>query len=322
MKAPAFWDKLGLIPTLLSPFACLYAKAAAARWQHITPVNIDVPVICVGNITMGGAGKTPVALAIGERCKALGIGAFFLSRGYGGERIEPLLVNPALHDAQEVGDEPLLLARSLPTVVSKNRVDGARMAQAYGAQVIIMDDGFQNPSLAKDLSLLVIDGQYGLGNGQVFPAGCLREPAQAALARASAVIAINAQDALPFTVPDSLRVLHATTSPGEGLGAIQGKTVAAFCGIARPEKFFSMLAASGVTLGVTRAFADHHRYTAHDLSALIASGLPLVTTAKDAVRLPPEVRSLVQVVELSLAFEDMVALDALITDTMKHHESN
>src|SRR6266702_4634659 len=150
-----------------------------------------VPLICVGNPTLGGAGKTPAALAIGRFLKAAGERPFFLSRGYGGRARGPLVVDPGRHGAREVGDEPLLLARIAPTVVARARPAGAAVARARGASVIVMDDGFQNPSLAKDFAVLVLDGRRGIGNARVFPAGPLRAPLEIQLERTQALIAVG-----------------------------------------------------------------------------------------------------------------------------------
>ena len=311
MKAPAFWHSNTIVSAMLAPFAKAYAAASACHLRHIKPVRARVPVICVGNVTLGGAGKTPVALAIGQMLRDRGLNAFYLSRGYGGERTEPLLVNPLIHTAAEVGDEPLLLARVLPTVVATRRPDGAKLAAAYGAEMLIMDDGLQNPYLHKDLSLLVIDGTYGFGNGRVVPAGPLREPAEAAMARADAVIIVNPSEKTP-AVKEGIPVLHARTVPDSMIEDFKGKTVVAFCGIAQPEKFFSLLEAHGVTLAQRKAFADHHPYSRAEIESLLGLGLPLVTTAKDKVRIPADLQQQITTVEISLEFEDKSAIDLLL----------
>ncbi len=312
MRAPAFWDTQNYLSAALSPLSALYAALGRWRFSHTQPYKSAVPVICIGNITAGGAGKTPVALTIGNWFKAHGVTAFFLSRGYGGERTEPLLIHPGIHTALEVGDEPLLLARVLPTIVARSRIEGAKLAVSRGAKVIIMDDGFQNPSLAKDLSLLVIDGTYGFGNDRVLPAGPLRERPQDAFARAQGLIVVG-DKAASLPLPADLPVLQAYTHITSDLSALKGKEVLAFCGIARPEKFFSSLMAHGIHIRQHKTFADHHPYTPADIEPLLAVGLPVVTTSKDAVKLSPGLRSRITVVDISLLFENQQALDDLLT---------
>jgi len=190
LRAPAFWQRSGILSTLLAPVGSLYGWAAATRLRQ-PGKSAGVPVICVGNPTLGGAGKTPTALAIGRLLLAAGERPFFLSRGYGGSAQGPMLVEAQRHGGAEVGDEPLLLARVAPTVVARNRPAGAAVARAQGASVIVMDDGFQNPALTKNFSVLVIDGRRGIGNCRVFPAGPLRAPLEIQLTRAQAVIVVG-----------------------------------------------------------------------------------------------------------------------------------
>jgi tetraacyldisaccharide 4'-kinase len=223
-----------------------------------------------------------------------------------------MMVNPLLHTAREVGDEPLLLARMLPTIVAKRRQDGAKLAAAYGAEMLIMDDGFQNPSLIKDLSLLVIDGTYGFGNGHVIPAGPLREPVSTALARADAVIVVNPTDTTHLPIPENLPTIRAHTSADKSISAFKEKEVVAFCGIAQPQKFFTMLESHGVNVAQRIAFGDHHPYTSKEIESLLAQGMPLLTTAKDMVRIPAPLRQHMTVIEISLEFEDKQAVDRLI----------
>lgn len=313
MKPPAFWDRNDRWLPLLAPLSYLYTQAGRLRFRYTKSIRADVPVICIGNLTVGGAGKTPTAIAIGQLLKKRGVHAFFISRGYGGERTEPLLVNPHVHSASEVGDEPLLLARHLPTIVAADRVAGAKLAVANGARAIILDDGFQNPRLAKDLSLLVIDGGYGLGNGKILPAGPLREAPEDALPRADAIVLINSKGPPPLALPEDLTLLRATTVPSGDIASLKGKEVVAFCGIARPEKFFSMLEEAGIRLSETVTFGDHHPYSHTELEGLLARDLPLITTAKDAVRLTKGMRARLSVLDISVEFEDKAALDTLLS---------
>lgn len=224
------------------------------------------------------------------------------------------------HTARQVGDEPLLLAQVLPTVVARDRVKGADFALSQGAEAIIMDDGFQNPSLYKTLSLLVVDGLTGFGNGRVMPAGPLREPPQSGFARAHAVIAINPGTQTP-ALPKGKPVMNAKTQPHTSL-ALGGQKLLAFCGIAYPQKFFSMLAKLGATLADTVSYPDHYQYRQSDIDHLIMKAREaqamLATTAKDAVRLPPAFQKQVAVIDMGLVFENEAALDALLEHALKH----
>jgi tetraacyldisaccharide 4'-kinase len=253
-------------------------------------------VVCIGNLTVGGAGKTPTAIAVARLLRDAGANPAFLTRGYGGRLAGPLIVAPT-HSAIDVGDEPLLLARVAPTVVARDRVAGAAAAIAAGADTIVMDDGFQNPSLAKDLSVLVVDGRRGIGNGKVIPAGPLRAPLAMQLAHAHALLVVGEAG---WSARGVIATAHATSSlplPVTGrlvpdpaaLAALAGARVLAFAGIADPEKFFATLRDAGIAVMATRRFADHHRFSAADAKALIAeaeqSGLTMVTTEKDHARM-------------------------------------
>jgi tetraacyldisaccharide 4'-kinase len=314
MKTPGFWHTKNTLSTLLLPFSWVYA---AGFWLQQTlsasPLSLPVPVICIGNLTAGGAGKTPVAIAIGERLKAKNIAACFLSRGYGGAARGPLLVNPLTHSARDVGDEPLLLARTLPTIVAKNRLNGAMFALKQGVKIIIMDDGFQNPSVEKTLSLLVVDGAYGFGNGRLLPAGPLRETPDSGFARTDAVIVVGKKS---MEFPPNLPVISASIQPETGASALEGRNVLAFCGLAFPQKFFDTLTLLGALITDTTVFADHHPYSEAEIKHLHERAKQqqaiLVTTAKDAARLQTDWMSLVTVVNITLVFEHPDTLDALL----------
>ncbi len=255
----------------------IYGAFAASRLKR-EGYRAGVPVICIGNPTLGGAGKTPTALAVARMLKAAGERPVFLSRGYGGRQRGPLLVAPDRDRAADVGDEPLLLARVAPTVVAHDRVEGAKAAQAAGATIIVMDDGFQNPSLAKDFSVLVIDGRRGLGNSKVFPAGPLRAPLDAQLARADAVVLVGAvgEDAAVAGAAAEARklpLLRAWLEPDrEAIATLAGGRVLAFAGIGDPEKVFATLREAGIAVAATRSFADHHRYTPADARDALPAG--------------------------------------------------
>lgn len=306
MQAPEFWRAGGGPAALLAPLGALYGLATRLRFAYAKPWRAPVPVVCVGNLVMGGAGKTPVALDLARRLD----GVHILTRGYGGTEKGPLRVDPAVHTAVQVGDEALLLAEAAPTWVGGDRVASAKTAVAAGAKVLLMDDGFQNPGLTKDLSLLVVDGAYGFGNGRVFPAGPLREAPARGLARAGAVVLIGGNaTGLDF---GGLPVLKARLVPGPEAADLMGKPLVAFAGLGRPEKFFATLEGLGCNLAAERAFPDHHPYTEADLESLAATGLTLVTTAKDRVRLPPAFRDRVAVLTVTLAWED----EATLTGTL------
>ncbi|HMK79063.1 MAG TPA: tetraacyldisaccharide 4'-kinase [Xanthobacteraceae bacterium] len=290
MRSPRFWwRKPGLGSTLLAPLAAIYGGIAGRRLAQ-AGADAGIPVICVGNPTVGGAGKTPTAIALARLLLAAGEKPAFLSRGYGGRLAGPVRVAPA-HRAAEVGDEPLLLARLAPTIVARDRVAGASLARDSGASVIVMDDGFQNPSLAKDFSILVIDGARGLGNGRVFPAGPLRAPLPAQLARASAILVIDSGPDVPgWPAAPALPVFHGTLEPdAASVASLRARPALAFAGIGDPEKFFITLDRAGVETRLRRGFGDHHRYDSGDAANLVAEadrhGVALVTTEKDLARL-------------------------------------
>jgi tetraacyldisaccharide 4'-kinase len=276
-----------------------------------------VPVICCGNATAGGAGKTTVALDIGRRLAHRGIAAHFLLRGYGGSLRGPLRVDLDAHDSTQVGDEALLLAEMRPTWISGDRGAGAQAAVAAGAQAIVMDDGLQNPTLEKDLSLLVVDGSFGFGNGRIIPAGPLREPVAAAAARCGAAVLIgnDTADALA-QLPPGLPVLRAKLVAGPEAEMLAGQPVFAFCGIANPQKFFATLQEAGAVLAGRESFADHYPYDEGDLKELLGQAEALralpVTTKKDFVRIPPQFRSRVTVVTIGLAWEEPARIESLL----------
>jgi tetraacyldisaccharide 4'-kinase len=318
LQPPDFWRREAnpWPARLLSPLGTLYGAAATLRRWSNQPYHPGVPVIVAGGLTLGGSGKTPLALALAERLKSRR--PHFLSRGYGGRLAGPLAVDPALHSAADVGDEPLLLAAAAPTWVSRDRPAGARAAVAAGAGLLVLDDGFQNPFIAKDLAFLAIDGEVGLANGHVFPAGPLREPAGSAFARASAVILIGEdKTGVGRRIAGRCPVLPARLVPGPDALALRGQRVLAFAGIGRPEKFFCTLAAIGAEVAERRAFADHHRYSPREARDLLAAAkardLTLVTTEKDQARMAraPELAALQAaslVLPIVLEFDDAPAL--------------
>jgi tetraacyldisaccharide 4'-kinase len=323
MRAPAFWWQApGLCSTALAPLGAIYGAIAGARMQR-AGAPADVPVICIGDPTVGGAGKTPAAIAAAKTLIARGRRPYFLTRGYGGREAGPLVLDPAKHGAAEVGDEPLLLAAIAPVVVSADRVAGAKLAAQSGADVIVMDDGFQNPALAKNLSLLVIDAKGGAGNGRVFPAGPLRAPLMQQLERANAVVLIGEGEAGEQVARRANRVLRASIVPdANAVAALKGKSLLAYAGIGRPEKFFATLESIGGNIIERRAFPDHHGFSVEEANALLAAAqnrhLTLVTTEKDLARMRGNA-ALGQLAQASLSlpitlrFQDESALEALLT---------
>lgn len=326
MRAPDFWwaPQGGVAAALLEPAARAYRAIAALRAGRVRPWRAGVPVLCVGNLVVGGAGKTPVAIDIAARLAARGAVPHFLTRGYGGRLAGPVRVAPGRHTYVDVGDEPLLLAERAPAWVAGDRAAGARAAVAAGAGAIVMDDGFQNPSLAKDISLVVVDGGRGFGNGRSLPAGPLRESLAAGLARAHAVVLMGEDKAgaaqAIAAVRRGLPILRARAVPGPELAELAGKPVVAFAGIGDPGKFFATLRAAGCEMRGEVAFADHHPYSTADLAGLserarAAAGL-LVTTAKDARRLPAGAAGDVRVLTIGVEWEDVAALETLLKPMM------
>ncbi len=321
MRAPEFWAEDGALATLLAPLGTGYDLAGRLRRALAHPASVGLPVVCVGNLVAGGAGKTPIVLALIEALGTRGCKVQCLTRGYGGRVSGPHRVDPARDTAARVGDEALLLARAAPTWVARDRPAGARAAATAGAEVIVMDDGFQNPSLAKDLSLVVIDGAYGFGNGRVMPAGPLRETVPGGLARAEAVVVLGPErrdlDARLDARPDGGPVLLAARLvPRPGSERLAGCMVLAFAGIGRPEKFFATLADLGAKVAETRAFPDHHAYAPGEIESLRVRAAALeacaVTTEKDAVRLSSELREGIEVLAVAVEWREPAALDALL----------
>jgi tetraacyldisaccharide 4'-kinase len=295
MREPEFWwqpSRGGFI----APLGHVYGAVAAMRMQS-PGERVGAPVVCLGNLVMGGTGKTPAALTVGRLLLAAHENPFFLSRGYGGRLRGPVRVSLGSHSAAEVGDEPLLLARLAPAIVARERVGGAKLARLGGASIIVMDDGFQNPSLAKDLAIVLVDGRRGIGNGRVFPAGPLRAPLPTQLAHAHALVVVgppvNTAAITDLARAKSIPIFHARLEPDSSVvAALRGRKVLAFAGIGDPEKFFATLAGAGIEVAERAGFPDHHRYTAADAWTLMARAdaakLVLITTEKDLARLAGE----------------------------------
>ncbi len=319
MRAPSFWNKSSSVwACLLKPASWIYAYFVNRRFQKATPYQASVPVVCVGNLSVGGTGKTPICLALADFLKKKRKNFFFLNHGYK-SRLQHVLVNPKLHTAFDVGDEAMLLAEKAPTVVDSNRARGAQLAEKKGAACLIMDDGFQNPFLIKTVSFVVMDGKKGFGNELVLPAGPLREPILKGLERADAVIIVG-QDVWgvrSFFEKNKidLPVLTGTFSlKKRAITALQGKKITAFAGIGYPEKFFDMLKANGLSVVKTIPFPDHYYYTRFDIETLLkeSGDSILVTTAKDMVKIPKEFQKRIFKVEGVFEFDQEEMLFELL----------
>ena len=317
MRAPEFWSSPDLTARLaiaaLTPFGWLYGASVAWKAHRAVPHRPAAKVICIGNLTAGGSGKTPVALAVARALMARGLKPVFLTRGYRGRVAGPAFVDPAANTAEDVGDEPLLLARAAPVIVSRNRAAGAALADANGFDAIVMDDGHQNFDLAKDLSLVVVDAQTGFGNRHILPAGPLRESVGQGLARADAVVLVG--DGAPPLADFHGPVLRAHLRTADAAG-LKDKRVVAFAGIGRPEKFFDTLKILGANVRDARRYADHHAYTAAEIARLHCRARDLeallVTTEKDFVRLAPVLREGIAALPVKAEFDEAAGFDQLL----------
>ena len=327
MRAPDFWFRpAGVLARILSPFGWAYAAATARRLRSGTSYRAPVPVICIGNINAGGTGKTPTAIAVAEVLTRAGVTPHFVTRGYGGSIEGPTLVEEQRHKADQTGDEPLLLAAFAPTWVAKDRAAGAKAAVEAGAEVIILDDGFQNPAVEKDLNIVVVDGWHGFGNGRVIPAGPLREPVAEGLKRADLMVVIGGHK--PHTPPLSfnLPTLRGHLAPLRTGMVWKDMPVLAFAGIGHPNKFFDSLRAKGANIIHAEALADHQPLTPALMTRLEAEAklrrAQMVTTEKDAVRLPASFRAKVLTFPVRLGLEDWTPLhDALAKIGFKTDQS-
>ncbi len=331
LRAPSFWYRQrGALSAALAPLGSLYGRLAEGKFARATPYRSRLPVICIGNLTAGGGGKTPTAIAIASFLATLGAKPCFLTRGYGGKAKGPLPVAPGAN-AAEVGDEALLLAEVAPTMVAADRAHGAKAIEAAGATAIVMDDGFQNPTLAKDLSLIVVDASLGIGNGLVMPAGPLRAPLSPQIERADALIVVgtggNAVSLEQEFVTRGKPVLRARVVPRQDKRWLGVLPVVAFAGIAAPEKFYATLALNGARVVAKRSFGDHHRYTRREAAALLKEAeekkAMLVTTEKDFVRIPDEEGTPLGELKfrcrpflIAIEFEDEAAVKALLAKAL------
>lgn len=334
-EAPPFWFRRpGLFAWGLSPFSAIYGRMAARRMAAAPRAVSRVPVLCIGNFVVGGAGKTPTAIALARVARDLGIRPGFLSRGYGGSIREATRVDDKSHNARDVGDEPLILARYGVTVVSADRAAGAAMLQSEGVDLIIMDDGFQNPFLHKDYSLVVIDANRGIGNGYCIPAGPVRAPLSTQLAQASAILLIGNSGAgmqLVRTAARAAKPVLTGSMQVRRRAGWNGMQALAYAGIAVPAKFYASLEALGVEVVERQSFHDHHPFSAEECQDLIAradrAGLSLVTTEKDAARLArmgqyqEALRAKSRVLLIDMEFENRKMGEMVVRETIRRAEA-
>ena len=325
MKTPEHWNNRGLTATALLPLTPVWWLAGRLRRGLATTYRAPVPVICVGNLTAGGAGKTPLVAWLFDQLAARGWQPAILSRGYGGSATKPLWVDPAVHDAATCGDEPLMLADGRDVMVSRDRAKGARMIAEHGLHdVILMDDGMQNPYLVHDLTIGVFDGASGIGNGWLIPAGPLRTPLGEGIAQLDLAV-INGEDEtrIASRLGQTMPVFTATLQPDTTVIEELGDTpLLAFAGIGRPARFFKSLEAAGGQIARRLSFADHHPYSQHDLAQIQEDaqrhGAAMITTKKDWMRLPPDWRARVAMLPVSIEIEGEEALLSQVETHIRH----
>lgn len=300
LKTPAFWAGKNMIAKALRPLSCIYLFGHRIKEALAQPYKSGIPVLCIGGIVAGGSGKTPTVHAVIDLIREQGLfeNPVILTRGYGGSLKGPTLVDLSVHGVADVGDEALLHASRAPTVVACDRSRGALLAEAMDADIIVMDDGFQNNSLEKTLSFLVIDSSQGLGNGYYLPAGPLREPLEDALTRCALVVRTGEGEQFPLLDKPSVKATMQIVSAND-----HGKTYLAFAGLGHPEKFKDTLERDGFKIARFVPFADHHPYSRADIAALKKDGLPLITTEKDFMRVPVEEQDDIDVLGISYRFE-------------------
>lgn len=330
-EAPPFWwERADWRASALFPLSALYGMAAGRRMERARREKLDVPVLCVGNLTVGGAGKTPVAIAMAKAAASRGLRPGFLSRGHGGSSRHPHLVDAAHDSARRVGDEPLLLADQAPVAVTPNRAAGAKLLIEMGCDFLILDDGFQSARVHFDYALLVVDARRGIGNGHIIPAGPMRAPLVDQLRHADAIVRMGDGHAADAVIRMAARagkaVLEARTVP-KNPDSLTAKRFLAFAGIGDPDKFFDTVRAAGGEVVIARPFPDHHPYRDDDLADLSAAaqaaGLELVTTAKDAARLrhgssaAQAFLDQLHVLEIEALFEPESVLGRIVAQTVE-----
>ncbi len=322
LKSPDFWHTDSWISRVLRPVSWLYGRLVDWRESHRQPQKVSVPVICVGNLVMGGAGKTPTVIAIVEILIQMGHKPHILSRGYGGYFRDVTRVNPNKHSYLQVGDEPLLLSRYAPTWTGVSRFASAQAAVKEGATVLVMDDGLQSSRLVKDFSLIVVDVLQGLGNQCVFPAGPLREPLQKGLKRGQALVWVGEEE--KFKKP---KVLIGFKEQYKAqllcVSSVPPQPVLAFAGIGYPSKFLHTLKKKNFTVVDFIEFADHHPYTITEIQKLKRlaekNNCPLITTEKDQIRIPASYRDDILTLPISLRFENIDGIKKKLEDVLKNY---
>lgn len=327
LPTPSFWRERTPTSLLLYPLSLIYRLAVRLRRRFARPQRVKARVLCIGNLVAGGAGKTPTAVALGKWAAEKKLRACYVSRGYGGALKGPLRVDPENHSGADVGDEPLLLARVLPSYIAKDRLRGAQLASEEGFDLIILDDGFQNLSLHKDFSLLVVDAAYGMGNGFCLPAGPLREPEGHGFGRADAVLLLSRPTRSATTeweTPPNLPTIKAELEASFS-ESVADVPLVAFSGIAHPGTFFATLEAAGGVLVHSRSFADHHPFSEKELQRLYGIAKErdarLITTAKDAARLSGPWRDQLIIADLHLSWQNPAEVDNLLgelTEGIRH----
>jgi tetraacyldisaccharide 4'-kinase len=316
-EAPPFWwENADWRALLLTPFSAIYGFAAERRLLYAKSPKVDVPVLCVGNFTIGGGGKTPTVLALAKHALLMGLKPGILSRGYGGSEKGPHLVDSGKDSADHVGDEPLLMSFSAPVVVARNRLKGAELLKRKGCDLIIMDDGFQSARLHADCNLLVVDARRGIGNGHVIPAGPLRAPLLAQMRKTDALLVIGQADRAEPVVRAAARAakpVFGAQIKWDDEATIRGRRFLAFAGLADPDKFFDTLHESGAWVSLTRSFPDHYHYSDDDIQELLQTaetgGLTLVTTEKDAVRFVRGSAMAQKLADSTMVFQIEIAFD-------------
>ncbi len=323
MQAPNFWHRPSITGTLLSPLSMFWRAGSALRgFCSAPPFVASVPVICVGNFNIGGAGKTPLVVDIAHALYSSDQKPHLLTRGFGGSLRGPVLVDLQSHVASEVGDEPLLLASAAPTWVSHNRAQGAQQAIKNGASIIVMDDGFQNSTIVKSFSIIAVDGGYGFGNGKVIPAGPLRENVETGLRRCDAVVIIgeDRHDIAKFV--GAVCPVYQTRIVASSDPAITEKKVLAFSGIGRPSKFYETLSDLGYEIVGTFNFSDHHKFKAEEIKKICERAQELaaipITTEKDHARLPIEARAKIKVIKIGIEWEDCDARESILKKVIEN----
>ena len=319
MKTPKYWQSNSFLSRILTPLGWFYGYLTQLRLKLKNSPHAKIPVICVGNITAGGTGKTPVSLSIARILSTEMYNPFFVTRGYGG-KMQNIMVNNKKHSAEDVGDEPLLLSKQAPVIVNANRYEAAELATKDGADIIIMDDGFQNPSLYKDLSFLVFDGHYGIGNGKIIPSGPLRETFANGIKRADALIILG-KDKHNLTARCNLPVFYGHLEATQT--SLNNENVIAFAGIGHPQKFYHTLSKQGFNIIETIDFPDHHYYIKKELEEIIARArkinAEIYTTSKDFVKIPSSLQKYINVLEVSVVWDNPDELISFIKSKIQKH---